>query len=216
MQTGKLTKKTLVILLSSLLAIKLSTGISFAQTDKLVVEDGVGNKIFSVNDAGAVGINNNTPLYAADVVSSGSAMQSQLHFSVDGSDSGGWLTSVLENNFWISSGGVFDQAAGGWIQKASDGKSVFFGSGAVGFRAFLQQGNTPGQPMTNVNVAMLMDYDGNMKVRGGLQMNNGTGVSQPACNSTSQGMLWMTKGSTDTVAICASKGGSLAWYPVSF
>ena len=177
---------------------------------------GSANKVFSVDDAGSTGFNHPAPIYAADVVSPGAAAKSQLHFSVDGGDSGGWLTSVLENNFWISSGGVFDQAAGGWIQKAADGNSVFFGSGGVGFRAFLQQGNTPGAVMTNVNVAMLMDYDGNMKVRGGLQMNNGTGVSQPACNSTSQGMMWMTKGSTDTVAICASKGGSLAWYPVSF
>lgn len=187
-----------------------------AAEDKLVVEDAGANKVFSVDDAGIVGVNNPAPNYAADIVSYGNASKSQLHFSLDGTDSGGYLTSVLPNNFWISSGAVYDQGAGGWIQKDPDGRSVFFGSGTVGFRAFLQEGNTAGAVMTNINVAMLMDYDGNMKVRGGLQMNNGTGVSQPACNSSSQGMMWMTKGSTDAVEICASKGGTLAWYPISF
>lgn len=54
MQTRKLTKKTMVILLSGLLAISLSAGMSFAQTDKLVVEDGAANKVFSVDDAGVL------------------------------------------------------------------------------------------------------------------------------------------------------------------
>ena len=207
-------KKTLAILVAgvALLALPL-----FASAEeKLVVQDAGANNVFSVDDQGGVGFNHPAPIYAADVVSKGNAPISQLHFSLDGTDSGGYLTSVLPNNFWISSGAVFDNTAGGWIQKDPDGRSVFFGSGTVGFRAFLQEGNTPGVPMTNVNVAMLMDYSGNMKVRGGLQMNNGTGVTQPACNSSNQGMLWMTKGSTDTVAICASKGGALGWYPLSF
>ena len=57
---------------------------------------------------------------------------------------------------------------------------------------------------------------GKHPVGGGLQMNNGTGITKPACNSSNQGMLWMTKGSTDAVEICASKGAFLAWYPLSF
>ena len=210
----KMNKKTLAIMVAA--AALLTFPLFAAAADKLVVEDGSANKVFSVDDTGGVGFNHPAPIYAADVVSKGNASKSQLHFSLDGADSGGYLTSVWPNNFWISSGAVYDQGAGGWIQKSSDGQSVFFGSGTVGFRAFLQEGNAQGQPLTNINVAMLMDYSGNMKVRGGLQMNNGTGVAKPACNAGNQGMLWMTKGATDTVQICASKSGSLAWYNLTF
>ncbi|HKI46862.1 MAG TPA: hypothetical protein VKA08_16145 [Balneolales bacterium] len=207
--------KAAVIMLTGLLAIPLTAGLSAAE-NKLIVQDPSANDVFVVDDSGNTGFNLSIPNYAADVANNGGAAKAELHFSKDGADNGGYLTSVSENNFWISSGGVYDQAAGGWIQKSSDGQSVFFGSGGVGFRAFLQEGNTQGQPMSNVNVAMLMDYNGNMKVRGGLQMNMGTGVAQPGCDASSQGMMWMTKAATDIVEICASKGGSLAWYPVSF
>lgn len=213
----KSTFRTAVALLSVVAACCVYPTVTSAATDKLVVEDAVGNKLFSVDDAGNMGVNNSAPNYAADIVSNGAASRSQLHFSLDGADEGGFLTSVLGNNFWISSGAAFDQNAGGWIQKSADGQSVFFGSGAAGFRAFLQEGNTQGQPLTNVNVAMLMDYSGNMKVRGGLQMNNSTTtLAQPACTSSTRGMLWMTKGTTDALQVCAQKSGSLAWYPVSF
>jgi len=206
-------KKTLAIFIAgvALLALPL---IASAE-EKLVVQDAGANNVFSVDDQGGVGFNHPAPIYAADVVSKGNASKSQLHFSIDGSDSGGYLTSVLENNFWISSGAVYDQAAGGWMQKSADGQSVFFGSGAAGFRAYMNQGNTQGAVMTNISQVMLVDYSGNLTMSGGLQMNNGA-ASQPACSSTTRGMLWMTKGATDTVAICAQKGGSLAWYPVSF
>jgi hypothetical protein len=211
----KLAKKTAAIMLTSLLAIALTAGLSAAE-NKLVVEDGLANTVFAVDNSGNTGFNLSTPNYAADVVSPGSAAKSQLHFSLDGTDNGGYITSVLPNNFWISSGAVFDATTGGWIQKSADGQSVFFGSGAAGFRAFLQEGNTQGQVLSNVKVAITMDYGGNMKVGGGIQMNNGSGVTQPACNSSSQGMIWMTKGSTDLLQVCASKGGSLAWYNLSF
>ena len=71
MEMGILTRKTMVILLGSLLAVSLSAAASFAQTDKLVVEDGGGNKVFSVNDAGNTGFNHPAPIYAADVVTNG-------------------------------------------------------------------------------------------------------------------------------------------------
>ena len=79
----------------------------------------------------------------------------------------------------------------------------------------MNQGNTQGAVMTNVSQVMLVDYSGTLTMSGGIQMNNGA-ATQPACSATTRGMLWMTKGTTDTVAICAQKGGSLAWYPVSF
>jgi hypothetical protein len=49
----KFAKKTLVIMLSSLLAISLTAGLS-AAVEKLVVQDGSANNVFTVDDAGAV------------------------------------------------------------------------------------------------------------------------------------------------------------------
>ncbi len=54
MEKTKLTKKTSVVLLGSLLAISLSVATSYSQQDKLVIEDSTGNKMFSVNDTGTV------------------------------------------------------------------------------------------------------------------------------------------------------------------
>src|SRR5690606_38609741 len=54
-------------------------------------------------------------------------VKSQLHFSVNGADEGGWLTSAAENNLFTSSGARYDAAAGGWIQRSSDGKAVITG-----------------------------------------------------------------------------------------
>ena len=48
-----LAKKATVVLLTSLLALSLSAGLSFS-ADKLVVEDGTLNKVFSVTDQGVV------------------------------------------------------------------------------------------------------------------------------------------------------------------
>ena len=72
MQERKLTRKTLVILLGSLLALSFSVGTSFAQTDKLVVEDGLGTPVFSVDDTGKVtatqgGFGTSTPVAALHV-----------------------------------------------------------------------------------------------------------------------------------------------------
>lgn len=213
----KLAKNATTVMLTCLLAIPLSAGLS-AAAEKLIVQDPSANNVFLVDDTGNIGFNISIPNYAADVVSAGAASKSQLHFSLTGNDTGGgYLTSVSDNNFFISSGAVYDATAGGWIQKSSDGSSVFFGSGAAGFRAYLQQGNTPGQAMTNVNQVMLIDYSGNMKMNGGVQMNNNaTPLPQPACDAGTNGMLWLTKGNTDVLQICARKSGLFAWYPINF
>jgi hypothetical protein len=108
---------------------------------------------------GSLGVNVVNPQYNADVSSAGTN-KSQLHFSSDGSDVGGWLTSVLENNFWISSGAVYDATQGGWIQKSSDGRSVFAGSGAGGFRIFAQQGTAVGSVINNATTRFVIGYNG--------------------------------------------------------
>jgi hypothetical protein len=71
--------------------------------------------------------------------------------------------------------------------------------------------------MTNVNEVMKIDYSGNLKMDAGIQMNgNPTAVPQPACAAATKGMLWMTKGATDVLEICAQKASVYGWYPLSF
>lgn len=129
--------------------------------DKLLVKNEAGDgNVLLVTDTGSVGVNYDTPVYPLDVTSDGVA-RSQLHFSIGGSG-GGWLTSVIENNFWISSGAVFESP--NWIQKAASGKSVFFGSGDAGFSAYMQQGNTNGNVISNATRVMHVLYNGYMGI----------------------------------------------------
>jgi hypothetical protein len=69
--------------------------------------------------------------------------KSQLNFSLTSNDTGGYLTSVLENNFFMSSGARFDGALAApnqWVQRSSDGSSVIQGSGGQGYRIFTSSG----------------------------------------------------------------------------
>ena len=129
--------------------------------DKLIVKPATGTKNpLTVTDGGKSGFNV-APLYPVDVAVPDASNSSTLHFAKDGADNGGWLTSVGENNFFISSGAVY--VNGVWTQKSTDGKSVFFGSGAAGFTAFLNQGATVGGPVTQ-SAKFRVQYDGKMGV----------------------------------------------------
>jgi hypothetical protein len=108
--------------------------------------------------AGSLGVNVNDPQYNADVSSAG-AMKSQLHFSKDGTDVGGWITSVLDNNFFLSSGAMWDSAQGGWVQKSPDGKAVMLGSGGVGFR-IMTRSNCPLGQVCPEGERLRIDYNG--------------------------------------------------------
>ena len=96
-------------------------------------------------------------------IAANGASKSQLHFSLDGSDVGGWLTSVLDNNFFVSSGAAYDATAGGWIQKSSDGKAVMAGSGGLGYRVFTHTGGTVGNSFSP-SVRLHIDYGGNVGI----------------------------------------------------
>jgi hypothetical protein len=88
--------------------------------------------------------------------------KSQLNFSVSSNDNGGFLTSVLDNNFFMSSGARYDGtlvAPNQWVQRSSDGKSVIQGSGSLGYRVFTSQGNSVGTGFTPA-VRLLIDYNG--------------------------------------------------------
>jgi hypothetical protein len=117
------------------------------------------NRILSLD--GKVGVNV-YPLYRFDVSSDGEA-KSSMHFSMAGADVGGWITSVSENNFFLSSGAMYDSAEGGWIQKSSDGKSVYAGSGGSGYAIYVQDGGTVGEQVTN-RLRFRIDYNGNVGI----------------------------------------------------
>jgi len=87
--------------------------------------------------------------------------KSQLHFSLSNTDTGGWVTSVADNNFWLSSGAMWNQSAGGWVQKSPDGMAVMAGSGPSGYRVITRSGCAVGSvcaPVTRLTV----DYSGNV------------------------------------------------------
>ncbi len=136
--------------------------------DRLVIKDASDNTRFVCTDSGNVGIDQATPNYKL-VVSANettpAAMKSQLAFSPDGADYGGYITSVLPNNFWLSSGASFDGPGGGWIQKSADGKSIFAGSGGGGYRVYAQSGATQGGVVTPQE-RFKITYDGDVIIGG--------------------------------------------------
>jgi hypothetical protein len=87
-----------------------------------------------------------------------------MHFSLDNGDYGGFLTSVLPNNFFVSSGARYDAAAGGWMQRSADGNAVMAGSGGVGYRIFTHTGGTVGNTFTNLYLRLQIDYSGQLGI----------------------------------------------------
>ncbi|MDP2112172.1 MAG: hypothetical protein Q8J94_15260, partial [Thiobacillus sp.] len=96
-------------------------------------------------------------------IAANGASKSQLHFSLDGSDVGGWLTSVTDNNFFVSSGAAYDATAGGWVQKSADTKAVMAGSGGAGYRVFTNTGAAVGANFAPT-VRLHIDYSGNVGI----------------------------------------------------
>jgi hypothetical protein len=100
---------------------------------------------------------------AVGVAANGTS-SSQLHFSKNVTDTaGGWLTSVLENNFFMSSGATYNASLGGWIQKSSDGNAVIVGSGGAGYRVYTNTGTTVGANFAPT-LRLHMDYAGDVGI----------------------------------------------------
>jgi hypothetical protein len=120
--------------------------------------------------------------------------KSQLHFSLGGTDTGGWLTSAGDNNFFMSSGARLDGPAGGWIQRSADGNAVMAGSGATGYRIFTSTG-TPVGGAASLLTRFHIDYSGqiglNTYVVPGLAIATGTGAYLSA------GGVWTNASSRD-------------------
>ncbi|MEJ2684512.1 MAG: hypothetical protein P8Z71_08970 [Candidatus Sulfobium sp.] len=157
-------RKAHISLFTVLLAVAvlgLGFGVPAHAADKLIVKNGSTTK-FVVTDTGAVGAGVTEPSYPFDLSSQGN-MESQMHFSLNGTDVGGWITSVLDNNFFVSSGAEYNSSAGGWIQKSSDGKSVMAGSGGSGYTLYMQSGTSVGGAISAVP-RLKIDYSGNMTI----------------------------------------------------
>jgi hypothetical protein len=127
-------------------------------------------------------------------IAANGASKSQLHFSLDGSDVGGWITSVLDNNFFVSSGAAYDATAGGWVQKSADTKAVMAGSGGLGYRVFTNAGAAVGVNFTPVS-RLHIDYSGNVGINtaavAGVPISTATGALLTA------GGVWLNSSSRE-------------------
>jgi hypothetical protein len=85
--------------------------------------------------------------------------KSQLHFSQGDTETGGWLTSAGDNNFFASSGARYDN--GNWVQRSPDGKAVVAGSGGTGYRIFTSLGFNTGVSIP-LTLRLHIDYGGNL------------------------------------------------------
>jgi hypothetical protein len=113
------------------------------------------NRILKLDGSLGVGTR---PGYGVDVSGTGLS-ESQLHFSLNGTDTGGWITSVADNNFWLSSGAAWDSAGGGWVQKSADQLAVMAGSGPAGYRVLTRSGCPVGTACPPTS-RMTIDYSG--------------------------------------------------------
>ena len=107
------------------------------------IRPGAPTSSIDISSAGNVGLGTASPQYKMDI-SGGGTSKSSLHLSFAGTDVGGWLTSLTDNYFFMSSGTAYDAAAGGWMQKSSDGNSGLTGIGPAGYSVFLDTGRTVG------------------------------------------------------------------------
>ncbi|MGC2063326.1 MAG: tail fiber domain-containing protein [Thermodesulfovibrionales bacterium] len=156
-------KKLLVVILAVVAITGLLVVPSFG-ADKLLVKDATSATRFVVKtddttNLGSVGVNVAAPAYNFDV-SAGNVSKSSLHFSLNGTDTGGYITSVLDNNFFLSSGAAWDNVAGGWVAKSTS--AVAAGTGGQGYRVFLSNACTPGVVCAGLSTPKFrIDYAGN-------------------------------------------------------
>ena len=143
----------------------------------------MGAGSIDVTDSG-VGVSNTAPLYNFDV-GGGGVSKSQMHFSLSGNDVGGWVSSLLDNNFWMSSGAVYNND--GWYQKSSDGQAVLAGSGSLGYRIFTSSGYAIGQKITPI-VRFQINYAGEVGIGAPAQSGKLIATSTTAYLST--GGVW--------------------------
>jgi hypothetical protein len=111
-------------------------------------------------------------------VAANAVPKSQMHFSLDNGDYGGFLTSVLPNNFFVSSGARYD--SGNWVQRSADGNAVMAGSGGAGYRIFTHTGGTVGNTFNDLTLRLQIDYSGQFGINtapvAGHEIHTGSGA----------------------------------------
>ncbi|MCK7470013.1 MAG: tail fiber domain-containing protein [Desulfomicrobium escambiense] len=140
--------------------------------DRLMVKDGNGNTKFVVTDAGMVGVGLAAARIQGRLLRRGGHHRTRhvwtrhvtAPFLPAGGDTGGWLTSASDNNFFVSSGAMWNGA--GWMQKSPDGKAVIAGSGGSGYRVITRQGCAVGAICTPTT-RLTIDYTGKLTLGGG-------------------------------------------------
>jgi hypothetical protein len=147
-------KKSLFMVLALVLIIPAAV----FGADKLIVQDGSSVTQFVVQDSGTIGVKMPSPLYQVDV-NTASTSVSALHFTSNGADSGGYITTAAANNFFLSSNAAW--GVGGWIAKGTSAVAV--GTGGLGYRVFLSNACTAGAICHGLDVEKFkVDYSGNV------------------------------------------------------
>jgi hypothetical protein len=147
--------------------------------------------------------------------------KSQLNFSQWSTDTGGYLTSVQDNNFFVSSGARFDgtlTAPNQWVQRSSDDKSVIQGSGGLGYRVFLDSSHAVNQAF-NPTVRLWINYNGEFGINtapvAGREITTGSGAYLAAgtwTNASSRAL----KERIEDLSLDAAKQALAALQPVTF
>jgi hypothetical protein len=161
-----------------------------ASCDSPLIYGEFDNRILKID--GKIGIKTK-PLYPMDVSGNG-VSKSQMHFSIDGTDTGGWITSYNVNHFWLSSGAVWDYPAGGWIEKSPDGKAVMAGSGGLGYRILFSSG-VPVGGVLSPTVRFHIDYSGNFGIN--TSATSGKPINTATTAYLSSGGVWVNASSRE-------------------
>jgi hypothetical protein len=107
---------------------------------------------------------------------------SQLNFSLTSTDTGGYLTSVLDNNFFMSSGARYNgnlAPPSQWVQRSTDGFAVIQGSGGAGYRIFTGSGhaqNTAFAPNLRLHINYSGEFGINQVPVGGHEIHTSSGA----------------------------------------
>jgi hypothetical protein len=151
--------KRLFVVMLTVVAVVGLVGSAMAG-DKLLVKDAAANNILRV-EADPAMVN----------VTTGGTAKSSLHFSLGATDTGGYVTSVADNNFFLSSGAAYN--AGQWIQKSADNNSVVAGSGGSGYSIYLQNAAVGvGNPVT-LALKLRLGYNGAITTGTGASLTSG-------------------------------------------
>jgi hypothetical protein len=205
---------------------------------KLVVKDNQAtpSSVFSVDETGSVVVGSTaTPVSKLDVVQpqlpqTGLLPIAQLY-------AGTTLRSKTNNNgiqYWYLQDGSTNLVDSGTIAYATPGGKVGITMSIGGGPTYTNRWNIVNwgtyfsiYPQSNYTLPAFNITDNvdpnvgisviaptaKLEVNGGVRLN--TATARPTCTATIRGTLWVTQGTTDTLAICATTGTGLGWKAIT-